>query len=66
MKPTGCESCGLAEGLAILEVKLLKFDVKMLKLVQFGVNLAVPHKRHRAEALQPDGFERNRELGVVF
>ena len=48
MKPIGCESCGLAEGLAILKVKSLKFDVRRLKIVKFSPKLAVAEKRNRA------------------
>ena len=57
MKPTGCESCGAAEGLAILKVKSLKFYVRAFKTVRFSPTLAVVEKRNRA-ALHKRGYRR--------
>ena len=55
MKPTGCESCAVAEGLAISEVKWLKFHVQTLKIVRFSPKPAVADKGNRA-ALKDRGY----------
>ena len=48
MKPTGCESCGLPEGLTILQGESLKFDVRRVKIVRFSPKRAAADKRNRA------------------
>ena len=46
MKPTGSESCGLVEGLAIQEVKSLRFDEKMLEIIISSPKLKVSNRRN--------------------
>ena len=48
MEPTGSESCGLAKGVAILQVKSLKFDEKTLKIVIYSPKLRVADRRNRS------------------
>ena len=54
MKPTGSESCGLAKGVAIQEVKSLKIDEITRDIVIFTLKLKVADKRNRG-GLQKQG-----------
>ena len=47
MKPTGCESCDLAKGIAISKVKLLIYYIKTAKIVRFSPNLPVADTRNK-------------------
>ena len=55
-EPTGCDSCGLARGLAIREVKSLKIDKRMLEIVIYSAKRKVADKRN-SSALQKRGVE---------
>ena len=48
MEQTGSETYGLAKRVAIQEVKLLKFDVKLLQIVIYSQKPTVADKRNRA------------------
>ena len=71
LKPTGCESCSLVEGLAILKVKSPKFDVNTLDIVKFTPKLSVGDKDNRAGPhkrgyRQPNGPSERRYKNVFL